>query len=95
MHSQVINELISEIRRKYGDVEYYGSSADETHGVCFKLNEINATFSIHTQDGSLKELYDIQIEGIPPGEYIYTDVVSLPELIALIPRYQSEVDQWP
>ena len=95
MHNQEINHLITEVRNKYGDVEYYGSSTDEENGVCFKLNGIKATFSVHTQSSSLKQLYDIQIEGIPPGEYIYADIVSLTEFMALIPRYQGDEETWP
>lgn len=95
MHSPQIKKLLSAVSNKYGGFEYYGSSSSEEHGTCFKLKGILATFSVHTQDGALSETYDVQVEGIPPGDYVYTCVVPLSELMELISKYEQTTTQWP
>lgn len=95
MHSHEIKKLIKAVSEKFGSIEYYGSTANEEHGVCFTVQEINATFSISTIDGTLKDSYDIQIEGVPPGEYLYTSKVSLQKFIELVSDFTKSVNEWP
>ena len=95
MHSTHIENILTSINKKYGGFEYYGSSPSEEHGVCFKLQGILATFSVHTQDGVLSESYDVQIEGIPPGDYIYTCEVTLTKLMDLISIFEQSEEKWP
>ena len=86
---------MSAVRNEYEEYEYYGSSSSEEHGTCFKVKGIMATFSVHTQDGTLCEAYDVQVEGIPPGDYVYTCIASLPELVELISKYKQAETKWP
>lgn len=96
MRSQEIQKLIDAVEAVHGPVTLWGSDALEEHGTCFKIVGIAATFSIHTQDGKLPlGQYDVQIEGVPPGDYIYTSIVSLDILIKLVARMQGSEDQWP
>jgi len=82
-----------------GRVSDYGSSRNELHGYAFKITGIDASFSVITLDGTLPlDQFDIQIESCPPeeaGDYIYTDKVSLSELMELIPMYETSIDSWP
>lgn len=69
---------------------------DEEHGTYFKLTGIPATFSVYTREGTLPAGYfDIQIEGVPPGDYLYTDVVSGATLLELVNRLRGPESQWP
>ena len=95
MHSPEIQKLINSVCENYGFIEYYGSSPEEENGACFTIPEIKATFSVLTLDGALKDSYDIQIEGIPPGEYLYTSEVSLHEFIELISKFNGADSTWP
>ena len=95
MHSPEIQKLINSVSEKYGNIEYYGSPSSEEHGVCFKVLEIEATFSVSTMDGTLKDSYDIQIEGVPPGEYLYTSEVSLQKFIELVSKFNIPESEWP
>ena len=98
MHSKEIVLLIEKVKEIYGEnsVKYYGSSIEELHGVGFRINNVKATYSIHTQDGALPSgIYDIQIESYPPGEYLYTDIVQLEELMKLIAIINGPEESWP
>jgi hypothetical protein len=98
MSSPAIERLLFEVRQRYGAsaLSPYGSSSEEVHGTCFIIAGIPATFSVHTQDGELPEgYYDIQIEGIPPGEYVYTEVVTLETFLELVARVSGPETQWP
>jgi hypothetical protein len=55
-----------------------------------------ATFSVVTLNGTLPPgRFDIQIEGIPPGEYLYQDEVSLDVLLNLIEVMAGPKESWP
>lgn len=95
MHSPEIDSLIKAVSERFDGFEYYGSSAQELHGVAFKLMGIPASFSVHTENGSLKDCYEVQVEGVPPGDYAYTDEVSLHDFLELISRYRQSPDEWP
>ena len=95
MHSQRIQQLINAVESSFGVIEYYGSSASELHGVGFKLKGISASFSVTTLKGDLSTTYDIQVEGIPAGDYFYADEVNLTEFIELISKYEGSEAQWP
>jgi len=95
MHSEEIQELVDSIELRFGKVEYYGSNKSEEHGVSFRLEGIEATFSVSTLDGTLKSTIDIQVEGIPAGDYLYTDEVSASDFIELLSRYRKSENHWP
>lgn len=95
MHSPQIQKLINSVSEKYGNIEYYGSSQNEVHGVCFTIKTIEATFSVSTIDGTLMESYDIQIEGVPAGEYLYTSEVSLQKFVELVSKFTKPESEWP
>lgn len=96
MRSPKVQKVISEVEARYGAISLYGSDPSEEHGTGFKLTGIPATFSVHTQEGTLPEdLYDVQIEGAPPGNYIYADVVSLNTLLECIERMRGPEENWP
>lgn len=95
MHSDEIQALLIAVNRTFGSFEYYGSSPEEVHGVCFKLKGINATFSASTLDGGLKKTYDVQIEGIPPGDYVFTAELQLSDFMLLIEKFKQPISMWP
>ncbi len=96
MRSLTIQKLIDVVENAYGPVMLYGSDPSEKHGTCFRITGVPVTFSVHTQEGRLPSSeYDIQIEGVPPGDYIYTAVVTLDTFLELVARIRSPVDQWP
>jgi hypothetical protein len=96
MRSDEIQKLIDAVQAAHGVVSLYGSDPSEEHGTCFRLMDIPATFSVHTQEGTLPSgHYDIQIEGMPPGDYIYTSVVSLDAFLKLIMRVLAPQEKWP
>lgn len=94
MPSLEIQNLIYAVENDYGPVFLYDDAGE--HDVCFIMIGIPATFSVHTQEGTLPVgQYDIQIESRPPGEYIYTSVVSLEAFLRLVLRLQGPEEQWP
>jgi len=96
MRSREVQHLIDAVEAAYGTVELFGSVPTEEHGTCFKLAGTPATFSIHTRDGTLPPgQFDVQIEGVPQGDYIYTAVVPLDEFLELVARVRGPEDQWP
>ena len=95
MHSPQIRKLIDSVENEFGAIEYYGSSEKEEHSVCFKLSGISATFSILTLDGKLMDSYDIQIEGIPVGDYLYVNEVTHSEFMNLVQKFKGPESKWP
>jgi hypothetical protein len=98
MHSAPIAAVISAVQSKFGAdaFSYYGSSWAEVHGVAFTVGRIPATFSVVTQDGTLPDgRYEVQIEGVPPGDYIFTDTVSLKALLELVEQMSKPPHEWP
>ena len=86
------------MRQRHGAdaIAYYGSDESEAHGACFTISSIPATISVHTQDGTLQnDLYDVQIEGIPQGDYVYCSVVDLQKLLSLIEQLRQPISKWP
>ncbi len=96
MRSREIQRLIDAVEAVYGPVILYGSGQSEEHGTCFKIAGIPATVSVHTQDGDLPSgQYDVQIEGVPPGDYIFATVLSLEALLEQMARLRGPEDAWP
>lgn len=96
MRSSAIQKLIESVQAQHGSVTLYGSQPSEEHGTCFTIAGIPATFSVHTQEGKLPTgQYDIQIEGMPPGDYVYTAAVSFDTFLRLIRRLRGPQNQWP
>jgi len=98
MGSESIDALLHTVAETYGEdaITPYGTDSEEQHGTGFTLTGIKATFSVITRDGELPfGRYDIQVEGIPPGEYVYTSEVSLAEFMGLLKRFAGPEAQWP
>lgn len=95
VRSNEIQKLIASVEAEHGPVTLYGSDPSEEHGTCFTIAGVPATFSVHTQEGKLPPgQYDVQIEGIPPGGYVYTAVVSLEFFLGLVSRVRGPHDEW-
>ncbi len=78
-----------------GEQQQVNGEEDE-HGVGFTLPGIPITFSAITMDGVLNDSYSIQVDSAdPPGEYVYTDELSLKEFVELIGRYHASESEWP
>ncbi len=95
MHNPRIQNLVEAVLAKYDGFEYYGSSSEEEHATCFKLQDIQATFSVSTLDDGLTDSYDIQIEGIPAGDYVFTAELTLPKFLQLIILFEKSEAEWP
>jgi len=96
MRSTQIQNLIAQVEKIYGPITLYGSQEDEQLGTCFFLENISATFSVLTLDGKMpKDTFSIQVEGRPPGDYIYTDDLSLDDFLKIISIYKKPNDDWP
>ncbi len=96
MRSRQIQKLIDAVETAHGSVTLYGSDPSEEHGTCFKIAGVPVTFSVHTQEGRLPSgEYDIQIEGVPAGDYIYTSIVTLDTFLELVARVRGPVDGYP
>lgn len=96
MKSPAIRELIARVSATVAPaaVSAYGTGDEETHGLGFTISGVPATFSVHTHDGNLPaRMYDIQIESSPPGDYVYTSVVELDDLLLLVSRVAA--GDWP
>ncbi|XXX73572.1 hypothetical protein WMF30_38610 [Sorangium sp. So ce134] len=77
-------------------VSLYGSSEDEEHGTCFIIAGIGATFSVLTLEGALPDgHYDVQVESIPPGDYVYATEVDLDGFMRLVAQIAGPPDTWP
>ncbi len=95
MHSQHIQILIDDVERSFGPITYYGSSEEEEHGVGFLLPGVKVTFSVLTLDGALESSYDVQIEGVPPGNYVFMAEVVREEFIRLVHIFSGPESGWP
>lgn len=96
MRSAEIQRLVDAVEERHGPVELYGSSLEEEHGTCFIVDGVPATFSVATLDGTLPPgTFDVQVEGIPPGNYLHMTTVSSDELLQLIERFGGPPGQWP
>lgn len=91
-----ISVLIEELRSRYGAYYVpYGTSDEEKNGTGFRIKDIAATFSVLCLEETPSGQYDIQIESYPPGDYIYTDIVTLDHLLSLIEKYRRPPEYWP
>jgi hypothetical protein len=96
MRSHEIQKLVDAVEAAYGPVTLYGSDRSEEHGTCFTIGGVPATFSVHTQDGKLERgTYDVQIEGVPPADFIYAAVVPPAWFLELVARMHGPEEQWP
>ena len=98
MHGVAIDALLSAVREKYGaaSVTYYGSGPDERDGVGFRIEGIPATFSaLEVVAAESGPLYDVQVEGVPPGNYLFMAVVGTAEFLELIDRFRAPEHDWP
>jgi hypothetical protein len=97
MHSAAIQTLIDAVEAQHGPVTLR-TGDDDGHGIFFGLADVPASFSVHTQEGRLPPNdYDIQIEDDPPGDYVYTSVVSLTQFLELVAQIAgAQPDElWP
>ena len=73
----------------------YGGDAEDGYGTGFTL-KAPVTFSVHTREGTLPPgTYDVRIESNPPGDYIYTDVVSLETFLTIVAKLHGPEEHWP
>ena len=97
MRSCEIQRLIDSVEQRYGSITLYGSNELEEHGTCFTLQGIPATFSVLTLEGALPpDRFDIQIEGQPPGYYMFNlKLCSGAQLLQIIERFKLPTEDWP
>ncbi len=91
-----ITALIEALRTSYGaSFAPYGTSDEEENGTGFRIRDIAATFSAACPENTPPGHYDVQIESYPPGDYIYTDIMCLGDLLRLVEKYRQPVENWP
>lgn len=95
-HHSEIAVLIGAVRSRHGaSYAPYGTSDEEENGTGFRIQDIPATFSALYLESTPYAQYDIQIESYPPGDYIYTDIVTLDQLMSLVERFRKPIEYWP
>jgi hypothetical protein len=96
MRSREIQRLVDAVESIHGSVKPYASERTEEHGTCFTIAGVPVTFSVITLEGTLPSgRYDVQIEGSPPGDYLYASAVSLEEFLELVARMSGRKERWP
>ena len=99
MQSPSLRQLSERVEQLFGATSVVSTGSSDNapeHLTCIRILGIPATFSVHTQDGMLPSgQYDVQIEGVPPGDYVYTDIVSLNEFMRLVAQFAGPIDTWP
>lgn len=93
--NKLINELLTALRARFGEdalIPYGEVSWD--HAVGFRIRGVDATFSVLTEH-SPEGVFDIQIEGIPLGEYVYCDDATVDQLVELAVIFSGPRKQWP
>ena len=97
MTDSSIANLQQALERRFASrLRGYGSDPQEEHGIGFTIEGMGAVFSAITQNGTLPpDHYDIQIESMSPGEYLYTTNVSLQELLHLVDVFLGPQSEWP
>lgn len=96
-----IKKLVDILKNKYGteNLTPYGTSSleeenrdpeEDPHGIGFLIKGVQATFSVHTEEGILLDgVYNVQIESDPPGEELFTGILTLNELLLFIQRIRE------
>ena len=97
MQHPSIKGLLEALEQSYpGGWRLYGTPSVPDDNMGFELDGVPATFSVSTLGGELPaRRYDVQVEGVPPGDYVHTDELDLGELLALIERFRSGEEHWP
>lgn len=97
MQDTSIEHLRDELNRRYAErLKPYGWAPSETHGFAFTIDKIAAVFSAIASEGSLPpNRFDVQIESLPPGDYIYTAELALDELLEVIEVISGPRVKWP
>ena len=96
MRSAELQNLNDAVESRFGRTTPYGGDAEDGHGIGFTLEGARATFSVHTQEGTLPlAMFDVQIESNPPGDYIFNDVVTLEAFLSLVAKVHGPIGQWP
>ena len=96
MRKQKITQLIEILQRQYGDAYApYGTDEFEEDGTGFTVDDIAATFSICCLEDTKEGFYDIQVESVPPGDYVYANEIPIGELLDFIERYRQPAELWP
>ena len=94
-----IQQFLDDAEMKFGKsgVRPYGSDGGDPHAHCVYIEALPATISIHTQEGTLPpDQLDVQIEGVPPGDYLVSDVVTWRKLSCFISRMSNTLpSRWP
>lgn len=88
-----LNEIYKGAVSPYG-TSPYGTPDEVEDGTTFRVAGIAATFSVIRPSGIEPGRYDVQIESYPPGEYIYTDELTLEAFLSLIEEYRRPMNLW-
>lgn len=96
MRSLEIQRLVHMVEAKYGTVQLFGTHPSEEHGTCFIVRGIPATFSVLTDEGKMPQgTYSVQVESMPPGDYLHICEVSLAEFMELVESTRGKSYSWP
>lgn len=85
------------MRGTYGAaaVRPYGDTLD-VDDTGFTIEGVPATFSVIIGPETPGDHYDVQIESLPPGDYIHMATVEVREFEALVKRIASSPrERWP
>ena len=98
--SQTVSKLIDALNARYeAKWSFYGTPDQVDDNMAFKIEGIEATFSVSTHGGVLLDgTLDVQIEPSDPnerGEYIFTGDYQVESLLELVEAYRSPIDDWP
>ena len=97
MRNKNVQKLIDAVESLYGPVSLYGSNELEENETCFIVEHIKVTFSVIMNTQNLETVtFSIQIEGQPPGDYLYAlDECSQENFLQLVKNYKKPMEQWP
>ena len=94
----VIRSLVDLLNNRFaGQWHYYGMPAlPPEDSMAFTIDGINATFSVTTEGGRLPDnVLDVQVEGVPPGDYVYSDELSVAAIETLVDQFRKPEQEWP
>lgn len=99
MADPALSSLLQRLFDIYGEARItpYGVGSFVDRTINFRIVGVPATFSVLVgPEYDLKACeYDVQIEGRPPGDYVFADVVTLDGVLELVRRVCGPPDGWP
>lgn len=95
MKNKHIEKLIRHLIQIYGKrYNPWATSEDIKEETGFKLSGIDVSFSVIIGNDE-ENMYSIQIESSPPGDYLYCNEVNFEQLIELIKIFEGPSSSWP